>query len=93
MELRWTAPAADELEAALNFYYERNAEAARQIAERIAYAAKRLIEQPSLGRAGAHPDHPEWVIDFTPYVIVYRISDKAVEILHVWHGAQNWREN
>jgi plasmid stabilization system protein ParE len=26
-----------------------------------------------------------------PYVVVYRYTDEIVEILDVWHGAQEWR--
>jgi len=26
-----------------------------------------------------------------PYVIVYRSTEDIVEILHIWHGAQDWR--
>ncbi len=26
-----------------------------------------------------------------PYVVVYRYTDEIVEILHIWHGAQDWR--
>jgi|GEM_PF-6917137 len=25
-----------------------------------------------------------------PYVIVYRIKDEAIELLHIHHGAQDW---
>jgi plasmid stabilization system protein ParE len=26
-----------------------------------------------------------------PYVVVYRSTEEIVEILHIWHGAQDWR--
>ncbi|WP_246371180.1 type II toxin-antitoxin system RelE/ParE family toxin [Marilutibacter penaei] len=26
----------------------------------------------------------------TPYLIVYRAGDDAVEILRVWHGRRDW---
>jgi len=26
-----------------------------------------------------------------PYVIVYRSTEEIVEILHIWHGMQDWR--
>jgi plasmid stabilization system protein ParE len=32
----------------------------------------------------------EWVVSRTPYVLVYRTTADAVEILHVWHAAQDW---
>jgi plasmid stabilization system protein ParE len=27
----------------------------------------------------------------SPYVVVYRSAEEIVEILYVWHGAQDWR--
>ncbi|MBV8820329.1 MAG: type II toxin-antitoxin system RelE/ParE family toxin, partial [Acidobacteriaceae bacterium] len=27
----------------------------------------------------------------SPYVAVYRCTGEIVEILHIWHGAQDWR--
>jgi len=26
-----------------------------------------------------------------PYVVVYRYTEEIVEILYIWHGAQDWR--
>jgi plasmid stabilization system protein ParE len=26
-----------------------------------------------------------------PYVVVYRYTDEVVELLHIWHGAQDWK--
>jgi len=26
-----------------------------------------------------------------PYVVVYALKAEAVEILHIYHGAQDWR--
>ncbi len=28
---------------------------------------------------------------FLPYVVVYSVKPEAVEILHIYHGAQDWR--
>ncbi len=44
---------------------------------------------PNLGRPGEVSGTRELVSP--PYVIVYRIADEFIEILHIWHGAQNWR--
>ena len=42
-----------------------------------------------MGRLGERPGTRELVAP--PYVIVYRVKDDVVEILHMWHGAQDWR--
>jgi toxin ParE1/3/4 len=33
----------------------------------------------------------ELVLTPLPYIVVYRVREDAIEILHVYHGAQNWR--
>ena len=46
-----------------------------------------------MGRPGLREGTREWVVAQTPYVLVYRHNDHAVEILHVWHTAQDWTES
>lgn len=93
MRVRWTTPAADDLEASQTHYLEKNPEAARKMAERVVASTKLLLNQPQLGRPGLRPTTREWVVRDTPYILVYRIHEDLVEILHVWHGAQNWRKD
>ena len=45
------------------------------------------LEQISLRIA---EDKPEELVLFPlPYVAVYRVKESTIEILHIWHGAQN----
>jgi len=44
---------------------------------------------PGTGRPGEIKDTRELVV--SPYVLVYRETDEIVEILYLWHGAQDWR--
>jgi plasmid stabilization system protein ParE len=50
-----------------------------------------LINWPTtgLGRPGEVKGARELVAP--PYVVVYRATEEIVEILHIWHGAQDWR--
>ena len=93
LKLEWTTPAVNEFEAAQTYYHELNPMAARLLARRIVEAAMRLQEQPQIGRPGLRKDTREWVVARTPYVIVYRHNEGAIEILHVWHVAQDWTQN
>lgn len=65
--------------------------AAQAVAQRIADAAKNLIENPELGRPGHVPGTREWVVTRTPHLLVYRINGDTLEILRVWHGRQDWQ--
>ncbi|MBA3486299.1 MAG: type II toxin-antitoxin system RelE/ParE family toxin [Lysobacter sp.] len=60
------------------------------MADRIWQASRRLAEEPQIGRAGIEPGTRHWIVQRTPYLIVYRVTDEAVEILRVWHGRRDW---
>ena len=53
-------------------------------------AGLRLSETPHIGRLGVEPDTRHWVVQRTPYLIVYRVQDETLEILRVWHGRSDW---
>lgn len=90
MRLEWTAPAAGQFERAQDYYHSLNPMAATLMAVRIVEAAQRLCDQPLVGRPGRVSGTRESVVARTPYLLVYRIRHEAVEILHVWHEAQDW---
>jgi len=48
-----------------------------------------LPEHPEAGRIGRVENTRELVIDGTPFLVIYRIT-RAVELLRVLHGAQQW---
>jgi len=31
-----------------------------------------------------------WVVEHTPYPIVYRISGQDLEVVRIWHGRRDW---
>lgn len=86
----WTTPAANELESAQGYYEQHNPLAAEALARRIDSAVRQLCEQPLTGRAGLREGTREWVVQRTPYVLVYRAADGVLQILHVWCAGQDW---
>lgn len=87
--IRWTTEAADQLEAIVNHIRQDNPEAARAVAQTILDRIAELEQFPGLGRPGEKKGTRELVAP--PYVIVYRLRKDLAEILHIWHGAQDWR--
>jgi len=57
----------------------------RTIFERV----EQLVTFPHRGRMGREEDTRELVLSPLPYIVVYRVKDSAVEILHIYHGAQD----
>lgn len=88
MLLRWTPQAADDLVGIVSHIREENSSAAREGARDIITHLAKLQRFPYLGRRGK-PGTRELVIG--QYVVVYRLKDKFIELLHIWHGAQDWR--
>jgi len=93
LKLRWTRPALADLVEAQNYIARDNPAAAEAVAQRVWDAAKRLCDNPEIGRQGHVQGTREWPVNQTPYLIVYRVKDDAVEILRVWHGRRNWQNN
>jgi addiction module RelE/StbE family toxin len=88
MEVRWTAPAAQDLENIARYIQRENPEAARRVAEALYDAAMSLDVMPDRGRSGRIRGTRELVR--APYIIVYRVTAQAVDVLRIYHGAQNW---
>jgi toxin ParE1/3/4 len=91
MELRWSLPAAEDLEHICERIELDNPEAARRVARTIYEGCARLKDFPNLGRASTWaPGRRELVFAPLPYIAVYEVKEHAIEILRIFHGAQNW---
>lgn len=87
--IRWTPEAADQLEAIILHSPKDNAEAAYSVACAILDRIGDLENFPAIGRPGELDGTRELVS--AAYLIVDRLRDDVAEILHIWHGAQDWR--
>ena len=88
-QIRWTTEASGQLEAAVKRILQDNPTAARNVAQAVIDRIEELAAFPGLGRPGEVKGTCELVS--SPYVVVYRYTEEIVEILHIWHGAQDWR--
>jgi len=91
MEVRWSLPAADDLERICAWIERDNPEAARRVAKRIYDGCARLKDSPNLGRESHRMSgRRELTFPPLPYVAVYQVKTNAVEISRIFHGAQDW---
>jgi addiction module RelE/StbE family toxin len=88
MRIRWTELAADDLYAISRYIQRDKPRAARQVVKAIYDGCNNLVRNPLLGRKGKVTGTRELVFTPLPYLAVYRICEDAVEILRIWHGAQ-----
>ena len=92
MRILWLEDARDDLAAIRRFIRRDNPTAARKVAQRLMAATVILVENPRAGRPGRWQGTRELVIAGTPYIAPYRVRAGAIEILRVFHGAQEWPE-
>jgi toxin ParE1/3/4 len=93
MIIRWTDTALRDFTNICD-YVEHNSSAAtaRRLALSIHRGIDLLANFPEYGRTGRKPGTRELVFSSLPYLAVYRVHDDAVEILRIFHAAQDWTE-
>lgn len=91
MELRWSLPAAEDLERICERIERDNPEAARRVARTVYEGCARLKTFPYLGRPSSRlAGRRELVFSPLPYIAVYQVTASAVEISRIYHAAQDW---
>jgi plasmid stabilization system protein ParE len=91
MEVRWSFPAAEDLERICEWIERDNPEAARRVARTIYDKCTLLRNSPDLGRASLRmAGRRELTFAPLPYIVVYQITPKAIQISRIFHGAQDW---
>jgi plasmid stabilization system protein ParE len=91
MRIRWTLPAVDDLEGIKNYLQQNYPHFAEQTVRTIYQRIRALKASPHRGRPGQASGTGELSLTPLPYVVVYSVKTQAVEILHIHHGAQDWR--
>lgn len=89
MRVKWTRPAAEDLRGIRLFIQGDSPSAARRVNRTILERCELLCDFPERGRIGIEPETRELVFAPLPYIAVYRVKGEIIEILHIWHGAQN----
>ncbi|WP_058187616.1 type II toxin-antitoxin system RelE/ParE family toxin [Terracidiphilus gabretensis] len=91
MQVRWSVPAAEDLERICEWIERDSPEAARRVAQTIYHECARLKDFPYLGRASRRMEgRRELTFTPLPYIAVYQVKQDAVEISRIFHGAQDW---
>jgi plasmid stabilization system protein ParE len=92
MKLIWSEQARQEWVGQYRFYFARNPEAARRLRQAVMDGARRLRSHPHMGRPGRVANSRELVISATPFLLVYDVNPVRIEILHLFDGRQDWRQ-
>jgi toxin ParE1/3/4 len=90
MQVRRSPPAADDLEHICDRIAEDNPGAVPRVAETIVNGCDGLKRFPYLGRLNSMAGRRDLLFPPLPYIVVCRVTAHAVEISHIFHGAQDW---
>jgi len=89
MRIRWTQAAAADLAQIKEYLLEHHPELAQSTVRRLYDSIRSLKLMPHRGRIGRQEGTRELVGTPLPYVTVYRLKGDSIEILHLYHGAQD----
>lgn len=90
MRLRYTQLAWADLMEARAFIHAEKARAGKAVMARIREAVERLGRFPEPGRPRRIPGTRELVLASTPFVVAYRVTTEAVDVLAVIHTSRRW---
>jgi plasmid stabilization system protein ParE len=90
MKVKFTPSAREQFLSALTYVAAENPAAARRVRGRVEKGLTRLAKFPNSGRR--IPEFPELAhreLVVAPYRIFYRVDNKVLWVVALWHGAQN----
>jgi toxin ParE1/3/4 len=93
MKIHWSAASIKHLQEITGYLKGESATGTISTRRRIRETVQRIALMPFSGRAGRLEGTREAVVPRTPFIVTYKVSAQAVEILGIWHGARQWPES
>jgi toxin ParE1/3/4 len=90
MRIRWTSDAANNLEDIITYLNREHPSSAPAVIRAVIDTVETLTRFPNRGRPGRVEGTRELIIPNLPYIVVYVATDQAVQLLHIFHAAQDW---
>jgi toxin ParE1/3/4 len=89
MRIRWTPAAAADLQQISDYLKEHHPNYRQKTMRTLYETIHSLKDSPHRGRPGRHEGTREILFLPMPYIAVYRVREQSIEILRIWHSAQN----
>ena len=93
MRIVWSRRAVRDLVTLRDTIAAESPRSAAQVAERILESVELLAGHPEMGRPGRVLGTRELVVPGTPYLIPYRVRERSLELIAMFHGRQRWPES
>jgi toxin ParE1/3/4 len=88
MRIRWT-PAAADLQNISDYLKEHHPHYQQPTMRKLYETIRSLKQWPGRGRPGREEGTREILFQPLHYVAVYRVTEPTIEVLRVYHGAQD----
>ena len=92
MQIRWTKQALGDLTNARAFGAAHHPDSVAAFAAQVRSSLDVLKAHPGIGRDGRVDGTRELAIPRTPFLLVYRVEGKHLDILAFLHGSRRWPE-
>ena len=89
MRIRCTPAAAADLQQISDYLQEHHPQYRQPTLRKLHETVRGLKEAPYRGRPGRVEGTREVLFPPLPFVAVYRINGETIEVLRVWHTAQD----
>jgi addiction module RelE/StbE family toxin len=89
MRIRWTPAAAADLAQISDYLKNRHPRYRQPTTRRLYEAVRSLTDSPARGRPGRESGTRELLFPPLPYVVVYRLREQDIEVLRIYHVAQD----
>ena len=89
MRIRWTPAAAADLQHLSDYLKDHHPHYQEPTLRKVFAAVQSLKEWPHRGRPGREEGTRELLFPPLPYIAVYRVQEQNIEVLRIYHGAQD----
>jgi addiction module RelE/StbE family toxin len=89
MQIRWTPAAAADLQHISDYLKEHHPHYRQSTMRKLYDVVRTLKEHPRRGRPGREEGTREILFSPLPYIAVYRVVEQSVEVLRIYHSAQD----
>jgi len=88
--IKWTPEAKISLNDSAEYIKKDNPFIARKLVKYIKISVQRLKEYPYIGYKGRVFGTREFKVSNYPYVVVYRVENKKIEIIQILHTSKKY---
>ena len=90
MRVFWSEAASADVYRIFLHILESNPSAAHSVLRQLYQGCSSLESLSKRGRPSRVRGRRELVFQSLPYIAIYRVHKDSVEILHIYHSAQDW---